>query len=254
MTNRIQLPEWEALSAYLDKQLPPKDRARLESRLKREADLRQALEEMRRTRAVLRSQRPLRSPRNFTLTPAMAGVRRSGAQFLGSPFGVLRLASVLATIFFVLLTVGDMAVQQFGPPPREVSRSEQVQGPAVGMGGGGGGPGEVLPLTEVTVEAMEEPSAAMEASAEAPDALVVTPVGTPAEDVAIFESGERPVLEPPAADQPVGKQGEPPVEGAAPTDTRPPAAMLVIRLLQGMLVALAVGAGLAAFYLRRTSG
>jgi anti-sigma factor RsiW len=259
MTNRIQNPEWEALSAYLDNQLPPKDRSRLEDRLKREAELRQALEEMRRTRAVLRSQRPLRAPRNFTLTPAMAGVRRRSGRSMGSPFGVLRLASVLATIFFVLLTVGDLAVQRFGPPPREVAMSEQVQGPAVGMGGGGGGPGEVAPMMEATVEAMEEPAAAMSASAEAPDTLVVTPGGTPVEEVAILESGERPaveppVIEPPAADQPLTKQGEPAEETTQSTATRPQAAVLMIRVLQGLLVTLAVGAGLAAFYLRRTSG
>jgi anti-sigma factor RsiW len=256
MTNRIQTPEWEALSAYLDNQLPEKDRARLEARLKRESELRQALEELRRTRAVLRSQRPLRAPRNFTLTPAMAGVRRRGARPLGSPFGVLRLASALAMIFFVLLTVGDLAVQQFGPPPREVSMSEQVQGPGMGMGGGGGGGPGPAPLMEVTAEEAEVPEAGMAASAEAEEAhaLVVTPVGTAVEDVAIMQEGERPAAEPPITNQAQPKQNEPPAEGFEPPPARPAAATLVIRLLQGMLVVLAIGAGLAAYSLRRTSG
>lgn len=249
MTNRIQIPEWEALSAYLDNQLPPKDRARLEARLKQEADLRQALEELRRTRAVLRSQRPLRAPRNFTLTPAMAGVKRQKAQSLGSPFGVLRLASVLATIFLVLLTVGDLTVQRFGPPPREVSMSEQVQGPGMGMGGGGG-PG-IAPMMEATAVAIEAEGTTIEASEEAADAhvVVVTPIGTPAEEAAVLQQGDQP----PAAGAPMNKQGEPPAEGTVPPATRPPAATLVIRLLQGMLAILAVVAGLAAYYLRRTS-
>src|SRR5512139_3652907 len=114
MTTRITIRDWEALSAYLDNQLKPKDRVRLESRLEESPELRSAYEELRRTRAVLRSQRPLRAPRNFTLTPEMAGVRlgvRPGARPINSSYPVLRLASVLATIFFIFITIGDLAVR-----------------------------------------------------------------------------------------------------------------------------------------------
>jgi anti-sigma factor RsiW len=50
MTIQIKPSEWEALSAFLDNQLSERDRARFESRLKNEPDLRQALEDLRRTR------------------------------------------------------------------------------------------------------------------------------------------------------------------------------------------------------------
>src|SRR5512144_1982076 len=109
MNNRIGTREWEALSSYLDNQLNSRDRARLEAQLKSDAELRQAYEELRRTRIILRSQRRLRAPRNFMLTPAMAGVKRGAARTSPGPFTVLRLASVLATIFFILITVGDLA-------------------------------------------------------------------------------------------------------------------------------------------------
>jgi anti-sigma factor RsiW len=88
----------EALSAYLDGQLTPKERSRLEKKLQASADLRAAMEEMRRTRAVLRSQPRLRAPRNFTLTPEMAGLRKQGTR--STPFSAyFGLASALANVF-----------------------------------------------------------------------------------------------------------------------------------------------------------
>jgi hypothetical protein len=107
MTKNISMREWEALSAYLDGQLPAKERLRLETRLNQAPELRSALEDLRRTRAVLRSQPKVRAPRNFTLTPDMVGlkarpVRRAPAY----PF--FRLASALAAFLFLLVLVGDL--------------------------------------------------------------------------------------------------------------------------------------------------
>jgi anti-sigma factor RsiW len=265
MTNRISPREWEALSAFLDNQLSPKEHTRLSERLKADANLRQALEELRRTRIILRGQRPLRAPRNFTLTPAMAGRRRGAAGAAPGPFTVLRLASIMATIFFVLITVSDLAVQQFGPQPRTVTLEEQMQRGIIGMGGGGGGPG--LPPMEVTAEAqLEEPAAAESeagastaASAVAPDTLAVevTPVGTLApNDAATDMAFKQPGDQPPALVQPATEPEGQPQEGVTPQTqaVRPPGVTLLIRLLQGLLIVLAVGAGLAAYYLRRTTG
>jgi hypothetical protein len=107
MTKNISMREWEALSAYLDEQLPAKERARLETQLNQVPELRSALEDLRRTRAVLRSQPRVRAPRNFTLTPDMVGlkpkpVRRAPAY----PF--FRLASGFAGFLFLLVLVGDL--------------------------------------------------------------------------------------------------------------------------------------------------
>ena len=65
----------EQLSAYLDGQLSQSDRARLEIRIKSDAGLAAALEELRQTRAFLRRTPQRHAPRNFTLTPGMAGIR-----------------------------------------------------------------------------------------------------------------------------------------------------------------------------------
>jgi hypothetical protein len=74
MMKKITPRDWENLSAYLDGQLAVKERQKLEGRLAADQDLQVALEGMRRTRSVLRSQPHMRAPRNFTLSPEMAGL------------------------------------------------------------------------------------------------------------------------------------------------------------------------------------
>ena len=105
MTTKISPHEGELLSAYLDGQLTPKERARLEARLREDAQLRSLLVELRRTRAILRSQPRLRAPRNFMLTPQMAG---KPARTPPRAYPALRLASVLAGVLFVLVLAGDL--------------------------------------------------------------------------------------------------------------------------------------------------
>ncbi len=106
MTKYITSRDWEALSAYLDGYLTQKERQRLEERLLHSAELKYGLEELRRTRQVLRSQPKMRAPRNFTLTPDMVGVKTTRPS---DPriYPVMRLASVLASILLVLVVVGD---------------------------------------------------------------------------------------------------------------------------------------------------
>jgi anti-sigma-K factor RskA len=125
MTNKISNREWEALSAYLDKQLSARERSRLEARLKENPELRQALEEMRRVRTILRSQPKMRAPRNFTLTPEMVGMRRRPAR-RSRAYPVFRLASVLATLLFVLVLVGDFVTGSGSLTSRESASAPQV--------------------------------------------------------------------------------------------------------------------------------
>lgn len=106
MTMRISSRDWEDLSAYLDGELTPRERSRLESRLEARAELRAALEELRRTRMVLRSYPRVRAPRNFTLTPQMAGIRTDRRPTL-QLFPVMRLTAVLASLLFVFIVLGD---------------------------------------------------------------------------------------------------------------------------------------------------
>ena len=103
MTKNLSSRDWEALSAYLDDHLSTKERARLEARLQSSPELKSGLDELRATRAVLRSQPKLRARRNFTLTPEMVGVKRPTRAY-----PVMRLAAVLVSIMFVLVFVGDI--------------------------------------------------------------------------------------------------------------------------------------------------
>jgi hypothetical protein len=106
MTKPLTSRDWETLSAYLDGQLSNQESARLAERLRAEPGLAQELETLRRTRAALRAAPRLRARRNFTLTPQMAGERARktpAAQW----FPVMRLASALATFFFIFALAGD---------------------------------------------------------------------------------------------------------------------------------------------------
>ncbi len=104
MTKSLTQRDLEALSAYLDGQLPQKDTRKLEARLENEVELRQALEDLRRTRHVLHMAPQIRRPRSFTLTPEMVGEKF----FIPRGFTALRLVSVVASVLFVVVFAGDV--------------------------------------------------------------------------------------------------------------------------------------------------
>jgi hypothetical protein len=106
MKTTLSSHDWQALSDYLDGQLSPQARARLEARLKANAGLRLALEELRRTRIILKNAPRLRARRNFTLTAAMVA-RRSPQRSFWQPFSTLRLSSAVAALLFILVFLGD---------------------------------------------------------------------------------------------------------------------------------------------------
>jgi len=70
--------------------------------LQENPELQQGFEELRRTKAVLRSLPRYHVPRNFTLTPAMIG-KESQPRL----FSVMRLASIMASILLVLTFIGE---------------------------------------------------------------------------------------------------------------------------------------------------
>lgn len=248
MKTKISTRDWQALSAYLDGQLAQEESKRLEMRLQNEPHLQAALDELRRTRAFLRSQPRLRAPRNFMLTPQMAGVDR-GRRAQPPAYPVLRLASSLAMIFFVVLLVGDLYLSAFGLAPALVSRetqrdAAQQMAPALGIGSGGGNDqGENLAL----------PEAAPPPGAEAPEALEVGPAKEePPMDVTLEKSLEA---------TPVITMTATPSMTPSPPPSQPrPAPVLAaasgwpfLRFLQVALALLAVISGAAAFYLRRSA-
>jgi anti-sigma factor RsiW len=65
----------ELLSVSLDGQLSQAEKRRLESRIQLDPALAAALVDLRQARAILRRTPIRRPPRNFTLTPKMAGIR-----------------------------------------------------------------------------------------------------------------------------------------------------------------------------------
>jgi hypothetical protein len=97
----------ENLSAYLDGQYPESQRTRLEIRLKTEPVLAAALEELRQTRTLLHRTPQRRAPRNFTLTPKMAGIRPPVPRLVP----VFSWASAIAMLLFIF-TLGTSLVGQ----------------------------------------------------------------------------------------------------------------------------------------------
>jgi len=97
----MNTPSWrdiEQLSAYLDGQLSQSQKTRLIARIVKEPALAQAMEELRQTRNLLRETPQRRSPRKFTLTPRMAGIRPPVPRVVPA----LSWASAAAVLLFII--------------------------------------------------------------------------------------------------------------------------------------------------------
>jgi len=103
MTN-ISPKDWNALSAYLDNALKPRERQKLETRLRMDPQLQEALTSLKDTCRVLRATPKIRPPRNFTLTPEMVGIRPRTPR----TYPTFRLAFALASILFIFAFIGDL--------------------------------------------------------------------------------------------------------------------------------------------------
>jgi len=173
----------ELLSSYLDGQLSPSDSARLESRLKADAQLAAVLNDLRATRTLLRKLPARRAPRNFTLTRKMVGQNPP----LPRAYPFFRFASALATLLFVF---------SFG-----LNSVSRMTAPVFGMGGGGGDASSEQSIelyAEEAPAAATEPPAATEAPAEPAVGMAPAPTMTaPAQEDAL-RMVETPTL--PAAD------------------------------------------------------
>lgn len=235
--------DWQLLSEYMDGQLSSRDQARLEQRLNEREDLRAALDELRRTRAVLRSVKLKRVPRNFTLTPAMLPQPRP------NPFArlipVLNFTSALSALAMVVALVigllpglspsgGIRAAQEAPASATDMSTPEMAAGdtaapiiiewvPAYGLGGGGGGEGVSTMMEQqgsggvvVPPETIEiaPPAAAM------PVPEQKAPGATPEPDMTRQMVPTQPaagVTAAPAAEQPAPESvSQAPLEGAGP--------------------------------------
>ncbi len=177
----------EALNAYLDGSLTPRQQEAFEAELAQDEALRVELDQLRLVRENLRQLPRRRSPRNFTLDPAMYG--RPQREPLVRAYPVLRMATVLTAFFFVLA----IALQTFTPggllaPEAQVAEVTRV----------------VSTSDEVAMEpAAEAPTAAEAAPMMEGEVIVVTRVVSEAvsetviqTEIAVEEMAEEPVEAP----------------------------------------------------------
>lgn len=172
------------LSDYIDGQLKPRLRARLEERLETEADLRQALDDMARTCRLLRSQETLRAPRNFILTPAMVGGRKPAPPPVYPVFG---LVSAMTALLLILVLAGDWlsrgGVLAPRPEAMEISQVMVEEQPVQPM--------EAMEEEQVADESTSEPLLEMAVEAQptaAADAMLAAPSAKSAADPSAEES------------------------------------------------------------------
>jgi hypothetical protein len=102
--DHISSRDMEILSAFVDGQLNSKEQARLDARLRDEPELQAVIDEFRQVRNGLQAMPKVRVPRNFTLTPAMAGIKQHR---LYSLFTFSRFISAIASLLFIFVVIGD---------------------------------------------------------------------------------------------------------------------------------------------------
>jgi len=105
MNKKVTPRDQEALSAYSDGHLKPKEQARLEERIRTDTGLRKAYEDLEQTRQVLRALPAMKAPRSFVLSPDSASVM---SPTISGLFPSFRLVSAFATILFLVVTIGDV--------------------------------------------------------------------------------------------------------------------------------------------------
>jgi hypothetical protein len=211
---KVQLSpkDWQQISEYLDDQLTPKEKNRLEERIRISPELRNGLEELRHTRLILRSVPKRRAPHNFTLTPEMVRPRS-----ISRLFPVLSFSSGLATILIVVTLVFRLLP---GASPSSTAEVQRMAAPAApfaasaaqnkssgaqtshtpeiitwgqpsnqlfanNVQGMGGGPGQSSPAGAAPLIApgAVETQPSQEAPPQAPGPLLSSPLVTPAPGV-----------------------------------------------------------------------
>jgi hypothetical protein len=132
----------EQLSAYLDGQLSQAEKTRLETRLQSDPALAAAFADLRQARTILRRTPRRRSPRNFTLTPKMAGIKPPVPRLVPA----LSWASAAAMVLFVL-TLGTNLLSQISSGANAPMLSAAPM-TSEGYGAGGGPPPTSPPSTD----------------------------------------------------------------------------------------------------------
>jgi anti-sigma factor RsiW len=175
MNRQLSPKDWQLLSDYVDEQLSARQKVELEQRIQVNSELRQGLEDMRRTRAILRSLPRRKVPHNFTLTRAMAAEAQRHSPWvpLLSFSSILSLAVVIITVLFQLLPAAlpmasqapMVAMKAAAPEVMPTQVAAATEPPIINwvpVTGKGGGPGpnysEVQPGAPTAAEKLALPN------------------------------------------------------------------------------------------------
>jgi anti-sigma factor RsiW len=264
--------DYERLSAYLDNQLPPADRAALEARLAREPELQTALRELRLTVRALRSLPAVRPPRSFVLRPEQVGAARRAR---GGLFGGLRLAAALSALVLAVLLVGDfggllpaspaattaqVAEESEGGPAQDAAATEAVSAAMAPVEPTPTAPGRSV--DQETVLLYSETPEPATGGADAPDEatpemamLTAPPTETPSPERSLNGSGEgrkeAPTQAPVAEIAAAGTAAPTPALVTDLAEQPAPPQLSTLRLIEAGLAILVVLLGLGAWFARR---
>ena len=180
--NKLRRRDLEQLSAYVDGELNEEQARQVEARITGDADLRVALQELKNTHKLVSDLPTVRPPKNFTLSPEMAGIGR-GLNL----FPLFRFATVIATSAFAVLVGADALLLRgggllaYGPEPARMMAADEVA-EAIAVEEDGQGLLEA-PLEDAVIGVEGEENITAEADAEAPEAMLLPTegFGTPGE-------------------------------------------------------------------------
>jgi hypothetical protein len=210
----------ERLSAYLDNQLSPREKAQLEARLGKDTELEAALADLRQTVRALRSLPVVKPPRTFTLSPQQVGARVAPRPV----FQTLRLATAFAAMALVLVFAGDLATSLTPgmSPAAQAPAPMAAAGQSVAQATSRSLAAPLMPAPAISAVPTEAPAAnAAVAQNTAPTASDMT-LGGGAASAPPTEASGKGALAPSAAAAAVGATPESSLGAASPA--LPPAA------------------------------
>lgn len=163
---KLSNKEWELLSSYLDGELSPREKARVEARLRTQPEFKDALDGLRRTKSILLKAQVRKVPHNFTVTHADVQ-RVSAPRWLPTMQWSSAVTALVAVFLFAYQLIPGLTYSAKIADQRNALTSESAPAasnqplaatdlasatpeviywggppsPAFGLGGGGGGGG-----------------------------------------------------------------------------------------------------------------
>jgi hypothetical protein len=172
--------DMELISAYLDGQLSQSQKTRLEARLATDPSLAAALIELGQMKSLLRQIPHYRAPRNFTLTPKMAGIRPPVPRVVPA----LSWASAMAMMLFICTLAFN--VLKLGPLGAAAPKAVDAAGSGA-VPFATSAPAEApLAATEALLQAPSIPTYAPTPTEEPSPTLAPSPTETPRDTMAFM--------------------------------------------------------------------